>query len=185
MNPGYGWLRLLRGALLAACCLVLGWSGHALGGASFNATAPVLAAAVLIAAGSVGLAGRQCGFGRVLGAAAWSQLVFHLTLSVSPPPAAGHAGHGAVTGLDVRMLLGHVAGAVLMAAVLAYGDAAAWGLYRSLRRFVVPRVVGQVVVVDRTGQVPAHLLERVGLGAAGLLLVAATPHRGPPRVAAA
>ncbi|MGI8694839.1 MAG: hypothetical protein ACR2JK_18380 [Geodermatophilaceae bacterium] len=91
MDPRHGWLRALRGAALAACCLLLGFSGHTFGSAGFGRTTPVLAAAALIAAGSVVWADRQRDFRQLLGAAACSQLAFHVTFSLSPDPAtAGH-----------------------------------------------------------------------------------------------
>ncbi|MBA3418779.1 MAG: hypothetical protein H0U09_08790 [Geodermatophilaceae bacterium] len=179
MDPGHGWLRVLRGAALAACCLLLGLSGHWLGGATAGSTGPMLVAAALIATGSVAWAGRQRGFGQLLGATACSQAAFHVVLSLSPDSAMGT--HPAV---DVRMLLGHTIGSVLMAAVLACGDAAVWGLYRSLRRFVVPRLPGALPIGDRTVRIPARLTAPATVSVA-LLLAAATPYRGPPRTLAA
>lgn len=172
---------MLRGAALAACCLLLGVSGHALGGAPLGPSVPVLVAAVFIAAGSVAWAGRQRGFGQLLGAAACSQLALHLTLSLSLSPETSMGVHAA---LDLRMLLGHTVGAALLAAVLARGDATVWALYRALCRFAVPRLT----VAPRAPDTCPRIGSARGDGAimrAGLRLAAATPYRGPPRVAAA
>lgn len=179
MNPGHGWLRGLRGGVLAVCCLLLGLSGHALGGAPLGLTAPVLVTGALIAAGSVACAVRQRDFGQLFAAAACSQLAFHLALSLSPEPSMG--AHAA---FDSRMLLAHAGGAVPLAAVLARGDAAFWALYRAARRFVLPLVASTVPVVDRTPLVGALSTAPVGVRAR-LLVSAATPYRGPPQECAA
>lgn len=178
MNPGRAFLRVVRGMVLATCFTMLGLAGHAGGGAAIRLGAPSLVAAVLIAAGSVAWADRQRGFGQLLGAAACTQLAFHLTLSLSPETAM--AAHAAV---DQQMLVGHVAGGILMTTVLARADAAVWGLYRSARRLAnFPPVVLLGPVVDRSPHIPRRGPAGVG---AGLLLATATPHRGPPRMTAA
>ncbi|CAN5223232.1 hypothetical protein BH20ACT5_BH20ACT5_21410 [soil metagenome] len=174
MNPGRGRLRLLRGAVLAACCVLLAISGHALGDGPVGLTAPLVVAIALVAGGSVAWADQQRGFGHLLGAAMCSQVAFHLTLSLSPEHAVGHAG----ATVDVRMVLGHVAATVVMAWILAKGDAGAWALHRSLRG-LLPRIGGLPTVPASPPSMCPRRRASVE-NRAGLRLATARPHRGPP-----
>ncbi|MBA2389096.1 MAG: hypothetical protein H0V67_02465 [Geodermatophilaceae bacterium] len=131
--------------------------------------------------------------GALLAAAACAQQAFHVTLSLSPQPAVGmHGWHVAQSAagvtVDLRMLLGHVAGAILMARVLTRGDAAVWSLYRavhrSVRRIGVHPLGSSPVVADARPRWWAGVSTGAITGA-GLRLAAATPYRGPPRAFAA
>lgn len=185
MDPGRGWLRVLRGLALAACCVLLGMSGHAIGGATLGLTTPVVLAAVLIGAGSVAWAGRQRDFVPLLRAAGCAQVAFHLVLSLFPAPVtAGHEMHPAAPlPADVRMLLGHALGAVVMAWVLARGDALVYGLYRSLRAVVVPDVRDTRPPPAAAPRLTADRAD-VSIRGVGLRLAAAVPRRGPPQLVA-
>lgn len=178
MEPGPGATRLLRGGLLAACCLLLGLSGHLVGGGGVPSAAPVLLGGALVAAGCVAWAGKPRGFRQLLVAAAAAQGGFHLTLSLSP--AHPMAGHPLVP--DLRMLAGHAAATVVMAAVLAHGERVLDALARVADRalFVVPRdpEVYRPVQIPITGPDAGP--------ATGVLVAAGCPRRGPPaRTAAA
>lgn len=84
-------MRLIRGGLLAACCVLLGLSGHILGGGAVPAAAPALVASGLIGVAAVAWAGRQREFRQLFVAAAIAQAAFHTALSLTPAHGAHHA----------------------------------------------------------------------------------------------
>lgn len=178
MEPGPDATRLLRGGLLAACCLLLGLSGHLVGGGGAPSAAPVLLGGALVAAGCVAWAGRPRSVRQLLTAAAAAQGAFHLTLSLAP--AHPMPGHPLIP--DLRMLAGHAAATVVMVAVLAYGERVLDALARTAARalLVVPR--------DPEGYRPVRV-PATGpddTTATGVLVAAGCPRRGPPaRTAAA
>lgn len=175
MDPGPGATRLLRGGLLAACCLLLGLSGHLVGGGGVPSAAPALLGGALVAAGCVAWAGRSRTFGQLVVAAAAAQGAFHLALSLSP----AHAMHPLVP--DLRMLAGHAVATVVMAAVLAYGDWVLDAFGRALNR-ALPVEPGHAEVF---GTVRVAAVEVRTITGHGVLVAVGHPRRGPPATVAA
>lgn len=174
MDPEHATMRLVRGGLLALCCVLLGMSGHTLGGGTSPAAVPALIASALIGGAAVAWAGRRRDFGPLLLAAAEGQVLFHLILTSAPTGMSHH-------GLSLRMLAAHAVATVVMAAVLARGEAVLDALYRSLRQFVLLPGPGPVLVVTTPPRLSVRPPEPSD-GEVGLRFAAATPYRGPPRV---
>jgi hypothetical protein len=174
MDAGQGTMRLLRGGLLAACCVLLGLSGHTLGGGSVPAAAPALVASALIGLAAVAWAGRRRDFRALLWAAALAQAAFHTALSLAPT-------HNQQHGLVLRMLAGHAAATVVMAAALARGEAVLEACARAAGYLGVPDP--PVLISSRPVLRPRPVRRMVA--AAGVLLATAHPRRGPPVAAAA
>lgn len=179
MNPGRGWLRLLRGGVLATASVLLGLSGHLFGGGSADAAlaAPTLLVGAVVGAGAVAWAHRRRGFGQLLAAATVAQVALHVTLSLMP----AHHDHGAAatSSFGLSMVLGHAAASLVMAWALARGETALWALGRILFR---PRRAAVAASAYRPGLVPIPLPGV--LVPAGLRVATAHPHRGPPEYAA-
>lgn len=174
MEPGRGGLRALRGGLLAVSCSLLGISAHLLGGGSL-ALGPTLLAALLAALGAVGLAGRRRGARTLFLAAAVVQAGFHVALSGGHDMAAHAAPDGSLPGL--WMTAAHAVGTVLVAVVLARGDAALFAMGRLAGRWRAGRVSpplmpAPVVAASVRPSVPRRPL--------ALFLTAQLRYRGPP-----
>jgi len=194
MDPGRGSLRALRGGLLAACCALLGISAHVLGGGSVD-LGQTLLLTVLLATAAMALAGRRPGTGTLLVVAAVAQAAFHVVLAAAHRSAelASHGAEthqsgpldlGALDGLlpTTWMTLAHAAGAVLVAVVLARGDAALFALARVARRWIC--VPGRPSGVARGGV--RHPVTRVDHPRPlARLLTAQLRYRGPPACAPA
>lgn len=164
-------MRLLRGGLLAVCGVLLGISGHLLGGGGLPSTAPATVAVALIGAAAVAWAGRRRTFRQLVVASVLAQGAFHTVLSLGP-------GHGPIHGLDARMLVAHAVATLVTAAVLAYGERALAALGRTLyRRTVIqgPLAVGAPTrLPGGRFAIPPDTTLRVVL-----------PRRGPPVAVAA
>lgn len=174
-SPARGFLRFVRGGVLAAACTLCALGGHALAGGAI----PGLAALVVIGwlgACFVLLADRRRGFGAILLGSAASQVVFHTAFALSGT----HTGHGGTAGPsvvpDAAMLSGHAVAAVCIAALLAYGESVLWGLYHAYRLVFVPHLI--TLTPDAAGATAC--VAREPGPARDLLFVRTHPLRGPP-----
>ena len=177
MDPGHGTMRLVRGGVLATCSVLLGLSGHLLGGGSGQVVAPTVLAGAVIGVASVAWAHRRRGFGQLMGAAVLAQVAFYGTLALASSHGSVHHHDGMTAAWSgQRMMLAHAVAAVLMAAVLAHGDAVLWSLGRMLPavvrpgRWPVPVVRGTLPPPDGGERAPRR----------ALVVAATQPHRGPP-----
>ena len=166
---------MLRGSALAACCTLLALCGHVLGGGSVSSVLAMLVVAAPLGAAFVIWADRERGPVEMAVAGLGSQAAFHVVFSLCSGP-----GHQDANGL--WMLTGHLVAAVVVARLLAGGEAALWALYRALSTVVVRWLTGRPVV----GHVPAAApLAEAALPVRRELVVArAHPRRGPPRALA-
>ncbi len=190
-HPGSGPLRIIRGAMLAACCTALAVLGHVGAGGALPPVAALVAGTVIVGAAFAVLADRRRAFGQILAAALAAQAIFHAGFSlacahgydltrgttVSPGPVAG-ALETATPG--PVMLLVHVGAAVLLAALAAAGETLVWVVFHLLGlvrlpalTLPVPAGVNVTPVRDHDDDLP---------GARELRICRAHRRRGPPTV---
>ncbi|HST80738.1 MAG TPA: hypothetical protein VLL08_03230 [Kineosporiaceae bacterium] len=205
MTPGTGLLRLTRTAFFAVSAVGLASAAHlATRGHLPGSTALLAVPAVMLVINRLA-AGRRGPIGLFLGMAA-TQAVLHLAFMVTSTAATcspsvamndmamtGHrhlavecasSGYGGADSQfwpSVSMLLAHLLAALLLALVLARGEAAVWALASGLRfRFVLPGSVVQQPVV-RQLPVTAAVVRRVPKPVHRQTL----RRRGPPVLASA
>lgn len=195
---GVGWARAVRGAVLASASTSLALGGHLVAGGERPAVQPVLAAALTLAAVFVVRADRQRGRLALSVGTTAAQLVLHVTFALSTRPdpwarsgvapggaqvhAAGHVdalpAAGGLVGATPRMVVAHLLAGLLVAAVLARGERAAWAAARLLRRAVrLPVLRAPRLALPPRPAPPTSGAVRVPVG---LLLARACARRGPP-----
>lgn len=173
-SPARGFLRFVRGGVLAAACTLCALGGHALAGGAI----PGLGSLVVLGwlgACFVLLADRRRGFGGILTAAGGSQVVFHVMFALTGAHAAHTPTQPAVVP-DVGMLAGHATAAVCVAALLAHGESVAWGLYHAFRLVSVPTITLPIP----GPRAASTCVAREPGSAREALFVRAHPLRGPP-----
>lgn len=188
-HPGSGPLRIIRGAMLAACCTALAVLGHLGAGGEAPPMAAVVAGTVVVGAAFAVLADRRRAFGQILAAALAAQAVFHAGFSlacshgydlttgttITPGPVAGALAQVAPGPV---MVLAHLGAAVLLAALAAAGETLVWvvfhllGLVR-LPALTLPSPAGVELAPARDQDDDLH-------GARELRICRAHRRRGPP-----
>ena len=168
--------RLFRAVAFAAIATQLAALGHLAGGGGTPDAAVLLVGGATIGAIATGLTSRRRGWSSIFGVLLACELAFHLLFSVDMHAMARGA-HPLVPVDEFRMLTFHLLAAAVSALVMARGDAALFGLFATLRRFVL--LGNRAIVVD----LPPHWISRdAGPSSprpAGVLL-SASPRRGPP-----
>ncbi|MFC3999371.1 hypothetical protein ACFOVU_25900 [Nocardiopsis sediminis] len=144
--------RLVRAGVFASVCLGVSTTAHRL--ASQHDLPPVaqLTGFALVFAFAWATAGRERGFGTILGSMLWAQLALHLLFSLLMSAGASHAvvSHAADAGRTAietvspsggsgpGMLLAHLAAALVCAWWLRRGEAAAFALVGLVASLVLP-----------------------------------------------
>ena len=168
--------RLLRAVAFAAIATQLAALGHLAGGGGSPDAAVLLAGGATIGAIATGLTGRRRGWSSIFGVLLACQIAFHLLFCVDVHAMAGGA-HPLLPTDPFRMVTFHLIAAALSALVLARGDAALFGLFTALRRFVLMGC--RPIVVDLPPQWISRSARPSSPRPAGVLL-SASPRRGPP-----
>lgn len=184
-------LRHARGLVVGLVGGAVAVTGHVLAGGSALSPA-VLAALLLVCAGSIVASGRRWTLPRLLLALIAAQPVVHGILWLTAPTGSAdprlaavapamrdHPSHGGA-GSDVRMVLAHVAAVAVAVVVLVALEGCALSLWALLH---AARVVTRAVVVPALGRV-ATAVRSGAVAADGLVVVRGRPRRGPPRVPA-
>jgi len=198
-SPARGTLRAVRTAALAVVVLALAGAAHAAGGAPLPRW-PALALLALPVAAVCALATRwRLSAGALVLALGGAQLVLHHALTALAGPAAaatGHAQHAALergaaqhaaldhAALDhagsgggaLLMPAAHVVATVVLALLLARGEAALWDLLAWLSPLAVPAARARLLPSTRS-PLPAV---RARVVPASSQPLAVAPHRGPP-----
>jgi hypothetical protein len=196
--------RVVRGLVSWACVLV-SMSGHVLAGEPPAATSTLVLAVAVLAVLCVAASRWRWTFWRLLAVTAASEPGFHVVFELGGPADGHHAAAGragmppreAGTGFsgwtgaavhavqelvgDPTMLAGHAGAAVILAVLLARGEAWAWALVdlvtcsstRCLALLLAARVLPPAPGLPRPGT-PAPRAPRA------VLLLGADPRRGPP-----
>lgn len=188
------WSRWTRAGVFASVCLALSAGGHtAASGHPVGVAGIAVGFVAVLLLGWAG-AGRERGFGQILGWLLWGELALHLLFSqtcCTVGGAAAHVGHDPVTGLAAAlgsgspagsggMLAAHLAAAVLSAWWLRRGEAAAFALAGWLAVALfgpvlwrAPRPWVCAVPMPRPPAVPER-------GGRDRVFWSAVPTRGPP-----
>ncbi|MFW6091795.1 MAG: hypothetical protein ACODAF_07920 [Actinomycetota bacterium] len=173
VNPGRGWLRVLRGFLLAGGCLALSLGAHVAAGGSVHVPPIMVLYGFLLSAICVAAADGQRGFGGIFAVMAVSQVILHLVAS-----GGGHHGASATAvTLDLAMVFAHAVGAVVLSVMLAYGERVLWALCSVLLQPLLALVIRPLPVRARPRAVRGFL-EPVRLG--GIFPAGGATWRGPP-----
>jgi hypothetical protein len=184
-SPASGGWRHLRAVVVAVAVVALSAAGHVLGG---GARPHPLALLVLASVATVPayLGGRaQLRWGTLVVLLGTGQVVVHHVLASTghAVPSAHHGPESAAAPqvshqlLTPPMLLGHAAATLVVAALLAYGEAVLWGVWRwlqSMLRLVRPAAT---LVVGRVARMPASCVGHLSVAAD---THPATPPRAPP-----
>jgi hypothetical protein len=168
--------RRFRAVTFAAIATQLAALGHLAGGGGTPDAAVLLVGGATIGAIATGLTSRRRGWSSIFGVLLACQLAFHLLFSVDVHAMAGGA-HPVLPVDDLLMLSFHLLAAAVSALVLARGEAALFGLFAALRRFVL--LGSRAIVVDLPPQWVSRGAGPSSPRPAGVLL-SASPRRGPP-----
>jgi hypothetical protein len=170
MDPGRGALRIARGGVLAAACLLLAMAGHVGGGGHLPPLPALVVTGVLIGAAFAVLADRRRGLKQLMAASVGAQVLFHAVFAL-----AGHDQHSLLVS-GAPALVRHAVASLLVAVLAARADGLLWSLVGLLQRAWLPSlVVVPVGVPGVAAPVPA-LVPRPRVQADAR----ACPRRGPP-----
>ncbi|GAB3403233.1 hypothetical protein [Flindersiella endophytica] len=169
MDPGRGALRIARGGVLAAACLLLAIAGHVGGGGHLPPLPALVVTGVLIGAAFAVLADRRRGLKQLMAASLAAQVLFHAVFAL-----AGHDQHTLLVS-GAPALVRHGVASLLVAALAARADEMLWTLAGLLRRALPPPLV-VVPAAPPLAAVPdfVPLASRVWTDAHSC------PRRGPP-----
>jgi hypothetical protein len=171
MDPGRGALRIARGGVLAAACLLLAVAGHGGGGLHLPPLPALLVTGVLIGAVFAVLADRRRGLKQLMAASLGAQVLFHAVFAL-----AGHDQHSLLVS-GAPALVRHAVASLLVAALAARADGLLWALVGLLRRALPPPLV--VVPIGLPAAAAAPVLDLVPLSRVRSY-ARACPRRGPP-----
>ena len=182
--------RVVRSAAVGAFGAALAAAAHVAAGGQTPALVAVALAAVAVAAGAYAAAGGALGAARLLALLLAAQALLHAAFELTATAGTGHAHHGgdapgALTPAgEGSMIAAHVAATLVLALLLARGEAwlfgagrLALGLVRRLACAAGPATVGRATRAVR----PALPLVRSQPSLRPL--AGAASRRGPPRVA--
>ena len=182
-------VRVVRSAAVGAFASALAAS-HVIAGGQTPALVAMALAAVAVAAGAYAAAGGALGAARLLALLLAAQALLHAAFQLTAPAGTGHAHHGgdasgALTPAgEGGMIAAHVAATLVLALVLARGEAwlfragrLAVGLVRRLARADLPAPAGRATRATRLA------LPLVRSQPSLRPLAGAASRRGPPRLA--
>lgn len=159
-------LRVVRASTVALCVVGVSLAGHIAAGGDVPGVLTLVGTAAAVALYAGALTRNQLSIGELVGGIGAGQVLLHMAFMTS---GGAHAGGAA-------MLAGHAIATVVLALVLARGEAAAWALWCWLRpRIVVPRTEPGAPV-DRVECLAATASARVRITWLGTSLSL----RGPP-----
>lgn len=136
MQPATGPLRALRALLVAAACLAVSLIGHAAAGGMVPSDRLLGIAWAVLAIVAYLLSGRRWTLGRLLVVLGGAQTVLHPVFEYGAAPM--HAAATEPMCAALTMILAHLLAAVVLAVVLARGDAALWRLSTAVSSLLVP-----------------------------------------------
>ncbi|MFW6034283.1 MAG: hypothetical protein ACOC96_00010 [Actinomycetota bacterium] len=173
VNPGRGWPRVVRGFLLSGGCLALSLGAHVAAGGNVHVPPIMVLYGFVLSAICIAAADAQRGFGGIFAVMAVSQVVLHLVAS-----GGGHHGASATAVTpDLAMVLAHTGSALVLSAMLAYGERVLWALCSLLLQPLLALVVQHLPVPSRPRAV-GGFPEPVRLG--GIFPAGGATWRGPP-----
>lgn len=172
MQPGRGALRIARGGVLAAACLLLAIAGHVGGGGHLPPLPALVVTGLLIGAAFAVLADRRRGLRQLMIASVGAQVLFHAVFAF-----AGHDQHSLLVS-GAPALVRHAVASLLVAVLAARADGLLWSLVGLLQRAWPPRLVVVVPAGLPASAAPVPTLvprpRRVRVDARSC------PRRGPP-----
>lgn len=176
MQPASAPCRLVRAFVVAAVCVGCMLSAHVLAGGMVVPARSLLLVYGAVGAVTYGLSGRRWTFGRLLVALGAAQVVLHPTFDLL-------AGGAPMGSTDDTMLAAHGVAALVLAAVMARGDAVLWRTAQVVAALLRPlmarlRIPGPVAADAILPACPTPVPDlRVPAG----LVVAPSAERAPPR----
>lgn len=178
MQPATGPWRLVRALVVAGVCVGITLSAHLLAGGMVVPARSLLLVYGAVAAVTYAVSGRQWTFGRLLVALGAAQMLLH-------PAFDRLAGGGSMGSMDTTMVAAHGVAALVLAAVMARGDAVLWRTARAVAALLRPLVaLLRILRPFRPDAVrPASPAPVPDLRVPAGLVVAPGTERAPPRPA--
>ncbi|NEE03800.1 hypothetical protein [Phytoactinopolyspora halotolerans] len=177
-KPGQGRMRVARGLVMSAACLLLPAGAHVTAGGGLPVHVEFLFAAGLLSVACVALADRRRNPGEIGAALVLSQPALHVLLTMAG------GDHGPTVG-GASMLGAHVVSAVVLTVLLSGLEAVLWAmaaLSSTARLHHLDRLLCQPLAdgPSRWTLIPSP---RESRGTYAAFVGDAVPWRGPPRVA--
>jgi len=176
VSPGRGTVRVWRGLMLAAASLAVPTVAHVAAEGGVPVQGPFLFGAALLSVACVALADRQRTPAAIAGVIGLCQPLVHGALVLSS--------HGTTSIVPTpRMIFAHALATLVLAVLLAGGEAVLWSMAALARTVLGPTAP---VLVDRSEPGPAVAILRSPVDLPRprhLVLATESPRRGPPVIA--